>query len=129
MWTIRSSFCFGGSNPACEYNDGYHDMVPLFLSLDRYPIFLSTSTFWSLYLSVSLSVQPCPQIKAVPEAPPVLPICQSVYLALAPTPNPLSKEHCSTGLETGCKPVLFPYLFSYLSLPLSLPHVRPFSDN
>ena len=43
--------------------------------------------------------------------------CLSVYLsvciALAPTaglcthPYPLSKETCFTGLETGCKPVLF----------------------
>ena len=61
----------------------------------------------------------------MPEALPVLSVCQSVYFALALTPNTLSKGHCSTGLETGCKPVLFSYLFSYLSLPLSLPHVRP----
>ena len=37
--------------------------------------------------------------------------CLSVCLAMAPkglwpTPNPLIKETCSTGLETGCKPVL-----------------------
>ena len=55
----------------------------------------------------NISVQPYPQIIAVPEAPPVLFVCQSVYLVLTPTPNPQSKGTFYTGLEPGCKPVLF----------------------
>ena len=80
--------------------------------------------------------------------PPIAsPVCLSVCSALAlkglctPPPNPLIKGICFTGLETGCKPILFlfvrrllglfcivPLYFLKYSLLLSLSyHLRGFS--
>ena len=78
-------------------------------------------------LSVSLSV--CIFVcllsfgtKGTLQAPTSSPVCLSFSSALAqkglctPPPNPLIKGICFTGLETGCKPILFLFVRRLLGL-------------